>query len=340
MKHHRLVILALALAVGLVAAACGGSSSSTSSSAASTGGAPTKVRLVYFWPSIDFLSVPIVVAQSKGYFADANLDVSLSLPPDTATATKVLGTGDADLGMVTTTDIAAAAAQQVPVISIGDYTTSNNWGLFSQPGTTVAVNDLKGETISGFGDTWTNAMLPFVLKDAGLTDKDVKIVTVTNDAPLLLKGKVDVATNTTNYLIPAIEDATGKQPGVLLGTDAGAPDVPIWVYAGNSAWLKANPAAAKAFMAAIAKATAWAIDNPDEAVALYEQAYPENGGSHAYNLAGWTDTAKYMRHPDGSLLTEDDQQWTELGQALVGIGQLEAVQAPSAYYTNEYLPAG
>ena len=342
MKHARLLILALALVVGLIAAACGGSSSSSSSSAADTGtaAAPTKVRLVYFWPSIDFLSVPIVVAQQKGYFKEGNLDVALSLPPDSATATKVLGTGDADLGMVTTTDIAAAAQQGVPVMSIGNYTTANNWGLFTKPGTAISSSTLKGKTISGFGDTWTNAMLPFVLKDAGVMDSDVKIVTVTNDTPLLLNGKVDIATNTTNYMIPAVEDATGKEPGVLLATDAGAPNVPIWVYAGNHDWLIQNPAAAKAFMAAIAKATEWAIANPEDAVTLYEQAYPDNGGSHAYNLAGWTDTAKYMRNADGSLLTESDQQWTELGQALVSINQLHDVQTPSTYYTNEYLPAG
>lgn len=342
MKHARLIVLALALLVAAVAAACGGSSSSSSSSTSDTGAstAPTKVRLVYFWPSIDFLSVPIVVAQQKGYFKDANLDVSLSLPPDSATATKVLGTGDADLGMVTTTDIAAAAQQGVPVTSIGNYTMSNNWGLFSKPGTTVSESTLKGKTISGFGDTWTNAMLPFVLKDAGLTDSEVKIVTVTNDAPLLLNGKVDLATNTTNYLIPAIEDKTGKAPGVLLATDAGAPNVPIWVYAGNHDWLTKNPDAAKAFMSAIEKATTWAIANPDEAVALYEKAYPDNGGSHTYNLAGWTDTAKYMQNADGKLLTETDQQWTDLGNALVSIGQLHDVQTPSTYYTNEYLPAG
>jgi ABC-type nitrate/sulfonate/bicarbonate transport system substrate-binding protein len=264
-KHARLLVLAIALLVAAVAAACGGSSNDSSSSATSTDAAatPTKVRLVYFWPSIDFLSVPIVVAQQKGYFKDANLDVSLSLPPDSATATKVLGTGDADLGMVTTTDIAAAAQEDVPVMSIGNYTMSNNWGFFSKPGTPVSASTLKGKTISGFGDTWTNAMLPFVLEDAGLTESDVKIVTVTNDAPLLLNGKVDLATNTTNYLIPAVEDATGETPGLLLATDAGAPNVPIWVYAGNHDWLVENPEAAKAFMGAIAQATEWAIANPD-----------------------------------------------------------------------------
>ena len=79
MKHARLLVLAIALLVAAVAAACGGSSSDSSSSATETGAAaaPTKVRLVYFWPSIDFLSVPIVVAQQKGYFKDEIVPVEI-----------------------------------------------------------------------------------------------------------------------------------------------------------------------------------------------------------------------------------------------------------------------
>ena len=44
------------------------------------------------------------------------------------------------------------------------------------------------------------------------------------------------------------------------------------------------------------------------------------------------------RTADGGLLTETDEQWTLLGDALKRIGQLDVVEAPAAYYTNEYLP--
>ena len=340
MKHLRLLTLGLALIVTAITAACGGSDATTpSSSASSTATAgPTDMRFVFDWPTVDFMIVPIVVAEEQGYFKEAGLNVSVIFPPDTATATKVLGTGGGDIGIITTTDMMAAVTQNIPVLSVGNYTTSNNWGLFSKPGTTVSIDTLKGKTISGFGDTWTNAMLPFVLKTAGLTDKDVKIVTVGNDTPLLLAGKVDLSTNTTNYLPPAVFDKTGKEPGVLLARDAGAPDVPIWVYAGNKDFLSAHADATTALMAALAKATEWAIANPDEAVAAYQKAYPDNGSTTKYNTAGWTDTAKYMKNADGKLFVQTDEQWTQLGDALIGIGELDKVAPASSYYSNEYLP--
>ena len=55
-------------------------------------------------------------------------------------------------------------------------------------------------------------------------------------------------------------------------------------------------------------------------------------------MIGWTETFKFMKNNDGSLLTQSDEQWTELGDALKSIGQLDTVAEPSAYYTNEYLP--
>mgnify|MGYP003347867944 CR=1 FL=1 len=245
---------------------------------------------------------------------------------------------DGDLGLVTTTDMAAAIEANVPVVSIANYSQSNNWGLFTKPGVDISIDTIKGKTISGFGDTWTNAMLPFVLKTAGLTDADVKVVTVDNDTPLLLSGKVDIATNTTNYLAPAVLDETGMAPGVLLAKDAGAPDVPIWVYAGQSAWLDAHPEAASAWLAATAQATEWAIANPEDAVTAFEKAYPDNGYSHSYNLAGWQATVAVLKNQAGQLFTQTDAQWQQLADALVGIGALAKAQSPSAYYTNKYLP--
>ena len=343
MKLTRLLVLVLALSIGVVAAACGGSDSSSTTAASTAGGstaaaAPVDITFSYDWPTVDFEVIPIVVADEKGFFAANGVNVEVVFPPDPASATKILATGDSNLGLITTTDMAFAVKNNLPVTSIGNYTTGNNWGLFTKPGVTIGLDTLKGKKISTYGDSWTNAMLPFVLKSAGLTDKDVQEVTVDWDLPLLLNGKIDIATNTTNFLIPGVKDKTGKNPEWILARDNGAPNVPVWVYAGNKDWLAKNPAAAKGFLAAIAQATEWAGANPDEAAALFDKAYPDNGYSHNYNRIGWVETYKFMKNNDGSLLTQSDEQWTQLGDALKGIGQLDTVATPSAYYTNEYLP--
>lgn len=338
----RLPLLLALLALAATLAACGGSDEATTggaaSDAAATTTAPTSITVSYFWPTVDFMAVPLVAAQEQGYFAEEGLEVEVVFPPDPASAAKLLGTGDAQLGIVTTTDIASAVANEVPIIAIGNYTMGNNWGLFTKPGTPIAIDALAGKRIAGYGDTWTNAMLPFVLGEAGLEEGDVEVVTVDWDLPLLLSGEVDVTTNTTNYIRPGVLEETGEEPGALLARDHGAPDVPVWVFAGNSAFLEEDPEAAAAFMRAMAKGIEWAEANPDEAVAAFEAAYPDNGYSTAYNLAGWTDTIGYLRSADGALFAQTDEQWTSFADALVAIGAIDEAAPASAYHTNAYLP--
>ncbi len=343
MNFTRLLTIAIALVIAATAAACGGSGSGSSTATSSATNAasttePVSITFSHDWPTVDFEIIPIVVADEQGYFAEQGINVEVVFPPDPASATKILATGDSQLGLITTTDMVFAGEKGLPVIAIGNYTMSNNWGLFTKPGVPISLDTLKGKKIATYGDSWTNAMLPFVLDQAGLTSKDVETVVVDWDLPLLLSGKVDVTTNTTNFLIAGVQDETGKDPGMLLAKDNGAPNVPVWVYAANKEFAAQNPAAVKGFMAAIAKATAWAGAHPDEAVALYEKAYADNGGSTKYNMIGWQDTFTYMANSDGQLFVQTDQQWIDLNSALAGIGQLKSPAEPSVLYTNEYLP--
>ena len=163
-RFHAIRLAALLTALALVATACGGSDEgSTSSSSAATDGAatttsePLAITLSYDWPTVDFEAVPIVVAQQKGWFAEQGVDVELIFPPDAASSAKVLATGDSDLALLTTTDIAFSVKSELPITSIGNYTMSNNWGLFTKPGTPVSIDGLKGKRISTYGDSWTKA---------------------------------------------------------------------------------------------------------------------------------------------------------------------------------------
>lgn len=158
------------------------------------------VTFAYDFPGPDFELTPLVVAQKLGYFTAAGLKVNVIFPPNTSTTTQLLATGGANIGFITTTDMGVAVNAGVPVESIANYSMSNNWALFAKPGVALTAakikSQLQGKTIFSYGDTWTNAMLPFVLKFAGLTTSQVKVVTnpTGNDLTDLLAGKVNVST--------------------------------------------------------------------------------------------------------------------------------------------------
>jgi putative hydroxymethylpyrimidine transport system substrate-binding protein len=304
----------------------------------------TPITFAYDFPGPDFELIPLVVAQDQGYFTQAGVQVKVVFPPDTSTTTKMLSVGSADIGMLTTSDMVVAVNAGAPVLSVANYSMHNNWALFAKPGVSLNAatlgSTLKGKRIYSYGDTWTEAMLPFVLRYAGLTTSQVKIFTDPTgyDLTFLLSGKVDFSTNTTNYELPGFAGSHTKgHLSELLGTQAGAPDVPIWVYATTHSYAAAHGATVKAFLTAVKKGMMWAVANPVAAAVDFDKAYPKSGYSDAYNKLGWSLTIPFLTNSSGQYFTQTAAQWTTLANALKSIKLITKVPPPSTYYTNKFL---
>lgn len=335
-KRLRTAIAAASTAVLAVSlAACGSSGSTTKKATDGT----TSLRLVFDFSTIDFEAVPFVVGQKEGFYKKHGLNVSVVLPPDTSSTVKMIARDRGDIGFDTTADVAFARATGIDVKSIANYSAKNNWGLIAKPGTTIDPASFKGKSFGVFTDSWTKAMMPYVLKAGNVSAADVKqIVFSSDDIPAMLAGKIDYATNTTNYATAAIQSSLGKAPAVKLGTDLGAPDIPIWVYTAMSPWLKDHAKETKAFLAATKEATQWAIDNPDKAVADFVAAYPNNGQSVDYNTIGWKATIPFLKNDAGEMLTQSDQEWSDVVNALKSNKLIDKTYPATDYYTNDYLP--
>ena len=338
MKIRRFSAVAASVALSLT----GVVTASLHASAASL----TTVTFAYDFPGPDFELTPIVVAQDLGFFKAAGLNVKVVFPPNTSTTTQLLATGGAQIGFVTTTDMGVAVNAGVPVEAIGNYSMENNWALFAKPGVSLTAanlhKELAGKRIFSYGDTWTEAMLPFVLRYAGLTSSQVKVVTnpTGNDLTDLLAGKVDISTSTTNYELPGFTGSKTKgKESQLLGISVGAPNIPVWVYATTHSFAKANPATLKAFMSAVSKATKWASVHSTQAAADFTKAYPKSGYTPAYNLQGWQLTVPFLTNSKDQYFTQTNAQWQTLATALKSIKLISKVPAPSTYYTNAFLPA-
>jgi NitT/TauT family transport system substrate-binding protein len=305
----------------------------------------TKVNFAYDFPGPDFELTPVVVAQDQGYFKAAGLKVNVLFPPDTSTTVKMLATGSADVGFLTTTDMGVAVDVGVPVESVANYSMRNNWAMFAKPGTKLVASKLKseleGKRIFSYGDTWTEAMLPFVFRHAGLSASQVHVVTnpTGNDLTYLLTNRVDISTSTTNYEIPGFEGSHTKgHLSQLLGTAVGAPDIPIWVYAVTKGYAGAHGATVRAFLSAVKKATIWAVKNPAKAATEFDRAYPKSGYTDAYNLSGWKLTIPFLTNGAGQYFTQTSTQWKTLATALKSIKLIKKVPSPSVYFTNKFLP--
>jgi putative hydroxymethylpyrimidine transport system substrate-binding protein len=328
-----LVICSLAFV--LVAAACGGDDGGNGGGGGGDGGT-TAITIVTEWSWPDPLWIPFLVADAQGYYREAGLDVTIQPPPDNSSTTKMLALGEAQVGLSTTSDVVFAVGEGLPVVSVSNMTQSNNWGLFQLGDRPIDVAALKGKTVGIYNDSWTAAMLPLMLESGGLTMDDIDTVAATGSViPLLLSGKIDVATEVTNLGGVEISTSGGEAFTQLLAPEVGAPDTPIWVYVASSDWASANPDLATAWLEATRKGIEWASQNPEDAVALFEETYPEAATDDGYNLEAWKASIPLLT-VDGTYPAQTEEEWSEFTQALVDAGQLDAALPPSEYYTNEY----
>jgi putative hydroxymethylpyrimidine transport system substrate-binding protein len=335
MKRALGAAVALAAMLALAAAALSAPSESKAPQAQQL----TKIRMVQEWPVADGFWIPWIVARDKGWYRQAGIDLEIIPPPTVADTVKFLGTGRAELGFTTILDVIFAKEQGAPLISVGAYSQSNNWGLIGRQGDRFTVADMKGKKIGIYNDAWTKAQLSIMLKSANLTLKDVKLVAAASDVvPLLLAKKVDVATGVTNAEASEVRTVGKQKPFILLAKDYGVPNSPIWLIAANTSWLQKNPALARTWFKVTKRALRWSIAHPRQAVEMFEKAYPK-AESFAYALDQWKATIPLFKSP-GGYFNQTDKQWSGLLPALKQQKLIKKALRPREYYTNKYNGTG
>ena len=287
-------------------------------SSADPGVAPTKlvVGLGYI-PSVQFAQ--FYLAQQKGYYAEAGLDVKFQNKTD-PDLIPLVGQGAIDVGIGDGTSVIPAASNGIPVEYIATI-----YGKFpnivfakASSGITKAA-DLKGKKIGTpgrYGSGWV--MLQALLASAGLTIDDVTIVEYPefNQRAAVEKGAVDAATGYANNepvqlelggskaVVLRIDDITPLPgPGLIVGSKAletkfdpiaafvtatlqAMEEITADPSAGLDAAIVAVPELAKArdAQAAVLAATIASWSGPQQVA----------NGLGAIDRAGWTKSIAYL----------------------------------------------
>ena len=296
------------------------------------------VRLVYFWPVQGFLLIPIVVGQKHGIYAKHGLEVSIELPPDAQTTARMLVVGEADIAMEPRTDVVFAANIELPLISIANYDQHNSWCVVGRPGEPIDLTSLRGKKVGIFTDSWTAVMMSMLFDRTGIGNPDdvEQIITQFEDMPLLLAGRLDLATNTAPFAVAESMVGTGKPPNLACADRTGIPDIPVWSFTATPGWLKLHGAEARAWLAATLEALDWSAAHPAEAAKLFAATYPLVD-SPLYDDVGWTATLPYLG-VRSDYLRQTDASWAQLAAGMQRIGLIAKVKPLSTYYTNEFLP--
>jgi putative hydroxymethylpyrimidine transport system substrate-binding protein len=136
---------------------------------------------------------PLIVAQEKGYFADAGLEVEMIAPADPNDPPKLVAAGRADIAISYQPQLHIQVNEGLPLVRFGTLVATPLNSLVVLEGAGIeSVADLAGKTVGYSVGGFEDALLGAMLAEHGLELADVELVNVQFAlTPALLSGQVD-----------------------------------------------------------------------------------------------------------------------------------------------------
>ena len=297
-----------------------------------------KVTFVLDWtPNTNHTG--LYVAQEKGFFEEAGLEVEIQQPPEDG-ATVLVASGKADFGVSFQDSMAAALAgdDALPITAVASVIQHNTSGIISRAG--EGMDRPKGMEDHSYA-TWNGAIelatLEEVVKADGGDFSKVELIpsTVTDEVSALKTNSVD-----SIWIFYTWAGVKTELEGLETDYFEFADIDPVFDYytpviiSGNK-FLEENPETAKAFLGALQKGYEFAIEHPEEAAEILCEAAPELDkelvlASQKYLASEYKAEAEYWGYIDA-------ERWNNFYQ-WVNDKQLVEDEVPlNTGFTNEYL---
>jgi ABC-type nitrate/sulfonate/bicarbonate transport system substrate-binding protein len=221
-------------------------------------------------------SIFLIAGKSKGIFAKHGIDIDISRGFGSLAAGQAIASGQFEFGSMITTPIILLAAKGLPLVSLAtlDYDAGMGVGVLGDsPITSPAM--LAGKKV---GDVPTSAEFPFFpafAKKSGLDIKTIEFVNTDNKVleRIVSEKQVDAMTGIASSSLPIF--ISKKIPiRWMLYSSAGLPSYGSSLVA-TQATLAKDKALCAAMVDAVCESMAYALNNPDEATALFLKALPE-----------------------------------------------------------------
>jgi putative hydroxymethylpyrimidine transport system substrate-binding protein len=265
-SRPRTTAIALAVALTLAAlalAACGEKSESES------GGkeAQSLSLALDFYPNPDHAG--IYMAQEKGFFDEAGLDVSISAPSDPSAPLKLVASGKSDLAITYEPEVVLAHEEGLPVTAVAAVVnrplTSLIW-LHSSGIESVA--GLEGKTVATAGIPYQDAFLTTILGRAKVDPDTVKSVNVGFGLlPALVSGQAQAMLGGYSNVEGVDLQQRGKAPVITPVDQLGVPTYDELVIVANTNQLDEQAEEIRLFIAALERGTDAAVADPEAATA-------------------------------------------------------------------------
>lgn len=232
---------------------------------------------------------PIIVAQERGDFARAGLDVRIVAPADPNDPPRLVAAKRGDIGVFYQMNLHLAVDQGLPLVRVGTLVATPLATLtVLRDGPIRSLADLRGKrigySVAGFEEVVVGTMLDSV----GLRLSDVRLINVNFAlSSALMSGQVDaIVGGYRNFELHQL-DIEGRPGRAFFPEQHGLPIYDELVYIAHRD--RARDATLRRFLDATEAATHFIVNNPEEAWRMFI-AGPRRELDNELNRRAWAST--------------------------------------------------
>jgi ABC-type nitrate/sulfonate/bicarbonate transport system substrate-binding protein len=283
----------------------------------------------------------IFVAEAKGYFEDAGLNITI-IEPGEVYAEHAVAAEAADFGVSFQEQVTLARADEVPIVSIAAIIQHNSSGFASRAELGAhSPRDWEGLRYGSFGSPFEPPTLQVLMNCDGGEFDALEIVDTGFSDPLAL---LDEAVTDLAWIFYGWQGIQAEYEDIDLEIVMMEdwfnciPDYYTPIFIASETTIQERPQVVRAFLEAIERGYRFAIDNPVQAADILLDAVPELNEDIVHRSQSWL-SPRYQA--DASRWGEQDiQVWQAYSTWMVENGILtESIQAEDAF-TNKFLPGG
>ena len=231
---------------------------------------------------------PIIIAEEKGYFKDAGLEVEVIAPADPADPPKLVAAGRAELAISYQPQLHLQVAEGLPLVRVGTLVaTPLNCLLVLADGPVKSIADLRGGKVGFSVAGVEEALLTTILERNGVGLDEIDLVNVNwSLSPSLMSGQVDAVIGAFRNFELNQMDIEGVKGRCFYLEEEGLPAYDELIYIANRDSM--NKDVIRRFLQATELATQYIINHPQESWDIFKSTAKELDDE--LNKRAWVDT--------------------------------------------------
>jgi NitT/TauT family transport system substrate-binding protein len=307
--------------------------------------AQTKLRDVNFrldWiyqgPHAGFL-----VAQDKGYYTQAGLNVDLGPGKGSGSTAQLVGSKATQIGFADGFVVGNSIAKGMNIRAVAGIYRRNPTGVIVRADSDIKTpKDLEGKSIAITAGSAQFQQWPAFVKGCGLDASKIRVINVdpAGTPPALITGQVPAIAGFVQGQAPSVEIRGNIKTRVFWFADCGVNAVSNSIVVHNDL-IKEDPELIRAFVAASLRGFLYGRQNPDEMIAITKKFSPAIEPAIARREAelSWNTwvTPNTVGKPLG---WSSDKDWDETVSVLKQYGGVTTPLEARQIYTNDFIPTG